>query len=229
MCRASGLHASGGARPEAAAARTRKDRSRPAAAADGGTDHPLVRRTEVPRCRSFASTAPRKNTSVRRWARQPPASAWATCCPCSRRLSGRITTGCKISWTTRFASPRTSTTCSRRSVLTGRPPKNGAGARTSDPRLPWPSSSVFSIPLQHLRLAQELRQIDLPAHLALYEFQAHFQLTQFSLERRKLRGHVVRHLGPGHLGVAELPLQGREQVERVAAAIGPRDLALLLS
>ena len=40
---------------------------------------------------------------------------------------------------------------------------------------------------------------------------------------------LVGAAGAGHLGVAELALEGREQVERVAAPVGAGDLAFLLA
>jgi len=46
------------------------------------------------------------------------------------------------------------------------------------------------------------------------------QLAQLGLQRLDPGAHVVARARPRHLRVAELPLQGREQVQRVAAAVG---------
>src|SRR5262245_25218558 len=75
----------------------------------------------------------------------------------------------------------------------------------------------------------ELAQVELTLDLALDELEPGLQLAQLGLEGFDAGGHVVARPRAGDLGVAELPLQGREQEQRVASAVGPRDLAFLVA
>ena len=76
--------------------------------------------------------------------------------------------------------------------------------------------SVF-VRLEKARFA-ELAEVDAAAEFALGETHSRFQFAQLGLDLVELGGVVVAVAVLRHLGVTELPLEGREQVERVAAA-----------
>src|SRR5262245_59320143 len=69
-------------------------------------------------------------------------------------------------------------------------------------------------------LLAELRKIDLVAHLAFEELQPVFQVAHLLVQRVETNARVVARRGPWHLRIAELPLQGREHVQRLAAPAG---------
>src|SRR5260221_3594343 len=87
-----------------------------------------------------------------------------------------------------------------------------------------PYKSLLLLVLQQIRFA-ELAQIDAAAEFAFGEAEPRFQFAQLDENLVELGGEVVAFAGLGHLGVAELPLEGREEVERVAAVARLGDLA----
>ena len=66
-------------------------------------------------------------------------------------------------------------------------------------------------------------------HPALGRLEAVLELDDLLLEEQHAGLEPVGPSRPGDLGVPELPLEGREQVHRVAPAVGPGDLPLLLA
>src|SRR5688500_9017705 len=84
-------------------------------------------------------------------------------------------------------------------------------------------------PLQQLRLGHELAEVHLALDLALDQPDALLELLHLVAELLDERRGVVPLPGARHLRVAELALQGGEQVEGVAATVGTGDLALLLA
>src|SRR5262245_12999379 len=88
---------------------------------------------------------------------------------------------------------------------------------------------VILLPLQQVGPVHEFAQVDLPAQLTLHELQALRQLTHLGLEDFHSRLQVVARLGARHFGVVELALQGGEEIERIPATVGPRDLTFLFT
>src|SRR6185437_7053495 len=79
-----------------------------------------------------------------------------------------------------------------------------------------------------LGLDDDLRQVDLVVDLALERPDPVLEEQDPLLEQRDAGLGLVGAAGARHLGVAELALERREEVERVAAPVGTRDLAFLL-
>ena len=106
---------------------------------------------------------------------------------------------------------------------------------TATTHYPLPTTHYF--PLPHPEgtpavssgLTMHLGEVDVLADLALGELEAVLELGDLLLEQEDAGLGLVGAAGAGDLGIAELPLEGREQVHRVAAAVGPGDLALLLA
>ena len=81
-----------------------------------------------------------------------------------------------------------------------------------------------------LGLDGELGEVDVVAWmLALGGLEAVLELGDALLQQGDAGLGLVGAAGAGDLGVAELALEGGEQVERVAAPVGAGDLALLLA
>src|SRR5579885_1058994 len=66
-------------------------------------------------------------------------------------------------------------------------------------------------------------------HAALGRLEAVLELGVLLLEEQHAGLALVGAPRPGDLGIAELPLECREEVHRVAAPVGPGDLPLLLA
>ena len=78
-------------------------------------------------------------------------------------------------------------------------------------------------------LTMTWRQVDVLVDLALGGLEAVLELGDPLLEQGDAGLGLVGAAGAGDLGVAELALEGREEVERVAAPVGPGDLPFLLA
>src|SRR5208283_5189553 len=86
----------------------------------------------------------------------------------------------------------------------------------------WHARGVFG-------LDNDLRQIDVLVELALGELDAVLKLGDLLLEQEDAGFELVGAAESRDLGIAKLALQCREQIHRVAAAVGPGDLAFPLA
>src|SRR5205085_7285875 len=83
-------------------------------------------------------------------------------------------------------------------------------------------------PAQQFRLAQELCQVNLSSELRFQQLQTSLQLPRLGLQSQDLGRRIVARPDTRHLGIAELPLQSREEVERVTPLVGAGDLPFFL-
>src|SRR5208337_5284810 len=98
----------------------------------------------------------------------------------------------------------------------------------------WPlSPALFPPPRWHARgvfgLDDDLRQIDVLVELALGELDAVLELGDLLLEQEDAGFELVGAAESRDLGIIKLALECREKVHRVAAAVGPGDLAFPLA
>src|SRR4051794_32876749 len=83
--------------------------------------------------------------------------------------------------------------------------------------------------MKQLGLGHEFGEIDAAANFAFHELEPLLELAEPVAELADDRRRVVPFLRPGHLGVAEVPLQGREEIEWIASLVGASDLAFLFA
>src|SRR5271165_4292287 len=98
----------------------------------------------------------------------------------------------------------------------------------------WPLfPALFSPSRWHARgilgLDDDLRQIDVLVELALGELDAVLELGDLLLEQEDAGFELVGAAESRDLGITKLALECREKVHRVAAAVGPGDLAFPLA